>query len=153
MTRSRRREPFRRLEDGRIALDLPPGVREFMVAAAQGLRESGASPGSPGFEGLFGTIDESAVVDDPAYVLTRQLEVDEVVSVVSASAQSEVIELAEAEAWLKLLGMTLARRAAELGVRTEEDRRALSVRDEAVIRVVYALQVALIDVMDESGSL
>jgi hypothetical protein len=151
VTRSRRREPFRRLEDGRIALDLPYGVREFMVDAAERLRDTGASPGSLGFVGLFGRIDETADVDDPAYVLARQLSVDEVVSVVSASARKEVIEPQEAEAWLKLLGLTLSRRAAELGVRTEDDRAALGVRDEAVIRVVYALQAGLIDALDESG--
>lgn len=148
---SPRREPFRRLEDGRIALALPPGVREFMVAAVQQLRDTGASPGSPGFECLFGRIDESSSVDDPAYVLARQLAVDEVVSMVSASAEKTVIEPEEAEAWLKVLGMTLSRRSAELGIRTEEDRAALGARDEAVIRVVYALQVGLIDALDEPG--
>ncbi|HTX63860.1 MAG TPA: hypothetical protein VMD28_09485, partial [Acidimicrobiales bacterium] len=107
MTRSRGREPFRRLDGGRIALDLPPGVREFLVAAMEGLRETGTSPGSPGFAGVFGRIDESTDVDDPAYVLTRQLAVDGVVSVVSGSLQKAVIDRAEAEAWLKLLGMTL----------------------------------------------
>ncbi len=123
-----------------------------MVTAAHRLRETGAAPGSPAFEGLFGPIDESVAVDDPSYVLARQLAVDEVVSVVSASAEKEVIEPAEAEAWLKLLGMTLTRRAAELGVRTEHDRETVGVRDEAIIQVVYALQLGLIDVLDDVGS-
>jgi hypothetical protein len=140
------------LEDGRIALSLPPGAREFMVAAAGRLQDAGASPTSPGFEGVFGPIDESAVVDDPAYVLERQLAVDEVLSVVSSSVQKDVIEPEEAEAWLKLLGMTLSRRTAELGVRTEADRAALAAEDEAEIRVVYALQMSLIDAIDGSGA-
>lgn len=151
MTGGRRRKPFRRLEDGRIALDLPPGVREFMVAAAARLREVGATPDAPGFERLFGPIDEGAVVDDPAYVLSRQLAVDEVVATVSASVQREVIQPEEAEAWLKVLGMTLSRLAAELEICTEDDRAALGAGDEAVIRVVYALQVGLIDAVDEPG--
>jgi hypothetical protein len=120
-----------------------------MIAAVQRLRDTGASPGSPGFECLFGPIEESAAVDDPAYVLARQLAVDDVVSVVSASADKDVIDPEEAEAWLKVLGMTLSRRAAELGVRTEEDRAALGAEDEAVVRVVYALQVGLIEALDE----
>lgn len=142
------REPFRRLADGRIALDLPPGVREFMVAAAQRLRETAASPGSPGFDRLFGRIDESADVDDPAYVLTRQFEVDDVLTVVATSVNKTVIEPGEAEAWLKVLGMTLSRRSAELGIRTEEDRATLGLEDEAVLRVAYAIEVALIDALD-----
>ncbi len=148
MTRSRRQEPFRRLEDGRIAVSLPDGVRDFVSSAAEHLCETSASPGSPGFGGVFSPIDESSAVDDPAYVLARQLAVDEVVSVVSASVPKDVIEPAEAEAWLKLLGMTLSRRAAELGVRTEDDRAALGARDEAFLRLVYALQAGLIGAMD-----
>ncbi len=151
MTRSRPRELFRRLDDGRIALDLPRGVRELVVAAAEQVQETGASPGSRGFDGLFARIDESADVDDPAYVLSRQLAMDELVSVVSASARKQVIEPDEAEAWLKLLGMALSRRAAELGIRTMDDRPPLSAHDEALIHVIYALQVGLIDAIDEPG--
>lgn len=147
----RRRVPFQPLGDGLISLDLPPGVREFMMAAAQRLRDTGASPGSAGFERLFGRIDEAGEVDDPAYVLARQLAVDDVVSAVLASAEKKVIDADEAEAWLKVLGMTLSRRAAELGIRTEQDRATIGAEDEAVIRVAYTLQVALIDVLDELG--
>jgi hypothetical protein len=143
-----RRAPFRPLGDGRIALDLPPGVREFMVAAAQRLHDTGSALGSPGFARLFGVIDESADVDDPAYVLARQLAVDEMASVVAASAGKTVIDADEAEAWLKVLGMTLSRRSAELGIRTEEDRASLDSEDEAVLRVAYALQVGLMDALD-----
>ncbi len=149
MTRSRPRELFRRLEDGRIALDLPRGVREFVIAAAERVQETGSSPGTLGFDGLFGSIDQSADVDDPAYVLSRQLAVDELASVVSASARKQVIEPDEAEAWLKLLGMALSRRAAELGIRTTDDRPTMSAHDEAVVRVIYALQVGLIDAIDQ----
>ncbi|HVC13897.1 MAG TPA: hypothetical protein VND62_03465 [Acidimicrobiales bacterium] len=146
---ARRRAPFRRTADGRIGLDLPPGVREFMTAAAERLRDTGSTPGSPGFLRLFGRIDESAEVDDPAYVLGRQLAIDEVVAAVAASAQKPTIDTDEAEAWLKVLGMTLSRRSAELGVRTDEDREKLDDEDQAVIRVAYALQVALMDVLDD----
>lgn len=122
-----------------------------MAAAAERLRETGSSPGSPGFDVLFGRIDESAAIDDPAYVLERQLGVDEVVSVVSASVGKDVIDVREAEAWLKVLGMTLSLRAAELGLRTEADREALGIRDEAVMRAVHALQVGLLDAIDGPG--
>lgn len=151
MSKPPRRAPFTRLDGGRIALDLPPGVREFMAAAAERLRDIAASPGSPGFDRLFSRIDETADLDDPAYVFARQLAVDEIVSAVARSVQKEVIDTEEAEAWLKVLGMTLSRRAAELDVRTEQDRSALRAEDEAVIRVTYAVQVALIDVIDEPG--
>jgi hypothetical protein len=140
------------LENGRIALDLPPVVRELMIAVTGRLEEAGASPSSPGFASLFGRIDESAVVDDPAYVLERQLAVDEVLSVVASSVRKDVIEREEAEAWLKVLGMTLSRRAAELGLRTEADRASLPAKEEAEIRVVYALQVSLIDAIDGPGT-
>ena len=123
-----------------------------MIAVTRRLEEDGASPRSPGFESLFGRIDESAVVDDPAYVLERQLAVDDVLSLVAASASKDVIEPEEAEAWLKVLGMTLSRRAAELGVRTEADRASLPAKEEAAIRVVYALQVSLIDAIDGPGT-
>lgn len=119
-----------------------------MLAAAERLRETGVLPGSPAFERLFGRIDESADVDDPAYVLTRQFAVDEAVTAVVKSAQKSVIDAQEAEAWLKVLGMTLSRRSAELGLRTEQDRAKLDAEDEAVIRVAYALQVGLIDALD-----
>jgi len=147
----RRHAAFRRLEDGRIAVRLPAAVRSFLAAAAERLREVGASPGSPGFARLFGRIDETADADDPAYVLARQLAVDEVVAAVAASAEKSVIDPEEAEAWLAVLGMTLSRRAEELGLRTEEDRARIAREDEAVIRVVYALQAGLIDVLDGSG--
>ncbi len=123
-----------------------------MIAVAGRLEEAGASPSSPGFACLFGRIDESAVVDDPAYVLERQLAVDEVLSVVASSARKDVIEREEAEAWLKVLGMTLSRRAAELGLRTEADRASLPAKEEAEISVVYALQVSLIDAIDGPGT-
>ena len=146
---NRRRLAFRRLDDGRIALRLPAEVRSFMAAAAAQLRDVGASPGSPGFARLFGRIDETADADDPAYVLARQLAVDEVVAAVAASAWKSVVDPEEAEAWLAVLGMTLSRRAEELGIRTEEDRAGLAAEDEAVIRVVYALQAGLMDALDE----
>lgn len=120
-----------------------------MLAAAQRLRDTGESPGTPGFDRLYGHIDETAEVDDPAYVLGRQLAMDDVVSVVLASAEKSVIDPDEGEAWLKVLGMTLSRRAAELDIRTEDDRARVGAEDEAVIRVAYTLQVALIDVLDE----
>lgn len=149
MSPPRRRPPFRRLDDGRIGLDLPPGVREFMTAAAERIRDTGTAPGTPGYDRLFSRIDESAEVDDPAYVVARQIAVDELASVVLASAQKPVIGPDEAEAWLKVLGMTLSRRSAELGIRTEEDRATIGDQDEAVLRVAYALQIGLMDVLDD----
>ncbi len=145
----RRRVGFQRLDDGRIAVRLPAAVRSFVAAAAERLRDVGTAPGSPGFARLFGRIDETADADDPAYVLARQLAVDEAVAAVAASTEKPVIDLEEAEAWLAVLGMTLSRRMEELGVRTEADRAGIAREDEAVIRVVYALQAGLIDALDE----
>lgn len=120
-----------------------------MVAAAERLRDTGSSPGTAGYGRLFGRIDESAEVDDPAYVVERQIAVDELATRVLDSAESSVLDSDEAEAWLKVLGLTLSRRAAELGILTEEDRERLDEQESAVIRVAYALQVGLIDALDE----
>lgn len=59
-----------------------------------------------------------------------------------------VLSDAEAESWLEALGLVLAARTAELGLRTEEDRRAVSRRDEAFLGVVYAVQLGLIHALD-----
>ncbi len=119
-----------------------------MIAAAERLRDTGSSPGTAGYGRLFGRIDESAEVDDPAYVVARQIAVDELATSVLESTQESVIDSEVAEAWLKVLGLTLSRRAAELGVLTEEDRERLDEQDLAVVRVAYALQVGLIDALD-----
>jgi hypothetical protein len=148
MTKRRRGVPFRPLGDGRIELDLPPGVRDYMVAAAERLRETVEAPGTVAFERLFGRIDESAEIDDPAYVVARQLAIDQVVQQVVASAHKPVIDADDAEAWLKVLGMTLSRECAEHGIRSEDDRASLDAPDEAVIRVAYALQLGLIEALD-----
>jgi hypothetical protein len=140
--------PFRRAGAGLIEVDLPPWLVDFMVTATDRIRGSLEQPGTPAFGRLNSPIEEAADVDDPLVVLSRQTMLDEVVSAVSASVRSRLITDADAEAWLKLLGLALAARAAELGVRSEEHREALSSDDEGFFGVAHTLQLLLIEVLD-----
>jgi hypothetical protein len=145
---TRRRAPFRKAPDGNIEVHLPSAVTDLVADAAAAITRAGDQPASAAFRRLFAHIDDSESDDDPAFVLARQLMVDDVVSTVVASARKQVITQDEAEAWLKVLGMTLARHAAELGLRTEEDRAALRRRDQALLTVLQAVQLGLIDALE-----
>lgn len=97
---------------------------------------------------LLAPLDESASADDPLVTLTRQHALDEVFDTVESSASRHTLSDAEAESWLEALGLVLAARTAQLGLRTEEDRRRLSRRDEAFLQVVYAVQLGLMEALD-----
>lgn len=147
-TVSSRRAPFVRVGAGRIEARLPGSVVEFLGVAAERLRRVGEEPGTAAYARLFGQVDEEHVADDPAIVLSRQLMIDDVAGSVTASRGKRVISDDEAEAWLGLLGMTVAMRAAELGVHSEEARDALGDDDRAFIAVLQHLQLGLIDALD-----
>lgn len=148
MKRPRRGSPVRRVGPDAIALDLPRWVVPLVADAADRVRRTAQRPGAPGFERLFGRIDESAAVDDPLSVLARQTMFDDVATAVAESLGQTVLSDAQAEAWLQVLSLSLAERAAELGVRDEEDRAALSPAEQRRLDVVYALQLTLIEALD-----
>ncbi len=147
MRRRRHEPPIRRTSSG-IEVALPHWVTSLVTAAVRQLRREVDAPGSVAAQRLLAPLDESASDDDPIVTLMRQHALDEVFDVVEASAQRTVLTDAEAEAWLEATGLVLAARTAQLGVRTEEDRRAVSRRDEAFLQVVYAVQLGLIEALD-----
>lgn len=144
----RRRPVFRREAPGVIEVNLPPAASDFLADAAERLHATFEVPGSLGFARLFARVDESAAEEDPAITLSRQMLLDSVVSTVIGSTRKRLISDEEAEAWLKVLGMTLARRAAELHVTTDEARASLSKEEGAMIGLVQALQLSLMAVLD-----
>ena len=144
----RRRPVFRREAAGVIEVNLPPAVSDVLVRAAEQLQATVEVPRSPGFARLFARVDESTADEDPAITLSRQMLLDRVASTVIGSAGKRMITDDEADAWLKVLGMTLARHAAELHVTTDADRASLSKEDGAMIDLIQALQVSLMIVLD-----
>lgn len=143
-----RRPPFIRAGVDRVVVQLPESVVEFLRVAAERLRRVEEEPGTIAFARLFGQVDAERAADDPAVVLSRQLMIDDVAGSVTASCDKPVISDVEAEAWLELLGMTVAMRAAELGVHSEEARDTLGEDDRAFIAVLQHLQLCLIDALD-----
>lgn len=119
-----------------------------MVEAAERVRRAADQPGSVAFERLFSRVDEGTELDDPLVVLSRQSMIDEIATSVAESAHRRSISDEEAEGWLKVLGMDLAIRAADLGLRTEADREALGDDEEAALAVVHALQLLIVEALD-----
>lgn len=148
----RRRHIFRRVAPGVIEVNLSAEVLDVLVWAAEQLHATVALPGSLGFARLFARVDESAAIEDPAVTLSRQLMLEDIASIVTESAHKRLISDDEAEAWFKVLGMTLARRAAELHVTTDEARASLSDAQGAMIGLVQVLQLHLITVLDTGTS-
>lgn len=148
----RRTAPFVRREAGRIDVRLPSTVRKFLRVAAQRLGRVGEEPGTVAYSRLFGHVDEEHPIDDPAIVLSRQLMIDDIAASVAATVTAASISDDEAEAWLALLGMTIAMHAAELGVRSDEAREALAPADRAFIAALQHLQLCLIDALDSPAS-
>lgn len=129
-------------------MQLPRTVVEFLGAAAERIRRVGEEPATLAYGRLFGHVDEEHPTDDPAVVLTRQLMIDEIAASVAASAAKSSISDSEAEAWLELLGMTIAVHAAELGVHSDDARDALHPKERAFIAALQHLQLCLIDALD-----
>lgn len=146
MTR-RRTPPIRRTPAG-IELALPGWVTSLVASSVREVRAEVERPGSDAARRLLAPIDESARDDDPLVTLMRQHALDEVLGTLEQSTGHRVLSEAEAESWLEGLGLLLAARAAQLGVRTEADRRAVRRRDEAFLQVVYAVQLGLIEALD-----
>lgn len=148
MTR-RRTPPIRRTAAG-IEMALPGWVTSLVASSVHELRAEVERPGSDAARRLLAPIDESARDDDPLVTLMRQHALDEVLGAVEHSTGRPVLSEAEAESWLEALGLLLAARAAQLGVHTETDRRAVRRSDEAFLQLVYALQLGLIEALDAS---
>lgn|GEM_PF-3107524 len=148
MKRDREGAPVWRAAPGRIGVDLPRWVTELVATAAEGLRRTCEHPGTEAFNRLYSRVEETGETEDPIVMLTRQTMLDEVAGTVVASIGKPVISDEEAEAWLKVLGMLLASRAAELGVVTEEQRDALGTSETQFFDVVHALQLCLIEALD-----
>ena len=129
-------------------ISLPFWVTELLADAAARLQQVAEEPGTAAFDRLFSRVDTDADVEDPLIVLSRQTMLDEVVGVVGRSAHEARISEDEAEAWLKVLGMTLAARAAELGIRNDDVRDALGGADAQYIDIVHALQLCLLEALD-----
>lgn len=123
-------------------------VLDFLVDAARSLRQAAEQPGSAGFDRVYGASIDPDSPDDPSVTLSRQLMVDDLTAIVESSARKRRLSLEEAEAWLKVLGMTLASRVADLGVVTEADRAGLGRRDQGMIMLVHALQVELLAALE-----
>jgi hypothetical protein len=139
--------PIRRTAAG-IEVMLPTWVLSLVLDSVRRLRHQLETPGSPATGRLLSPLDETATADDPIVTLMRQHALDEVFDTVESSAQRGVLSDPEAEMWLEALGLVLAARTAELGIHTEVDRRGVGRRDEAFLRVVYAVQLGLIDALD-----
>lgn len=147
MRRGRPEPPIRRTAAG-IEVALPAWVTSLLVSSVREVRRDVEVPGSVAARRLLAPLDESATDDDPIVTLMRQHALDEVFDTVESSAERTLLTDAEAESWLEALGLVLAARMAQLGVRTEEDRRRVGRRDEAFLQVVYAVQVGLIEALD-----
>lgn len=127
---------------------MPGGVTSLVRSSLRQLRADMDAPGSMAAHRLLAPMDESADHDDPVLTLMRQHALDDVFETVERTAQQGLLSDAEAECWLEALGLLLAARAAQLGVRTEEDRRAVTRRDEGFLHVVYAIQLGLMEALD-----
>ena len=152
LTRARRARPVRRHGPGRIEVDLAPWVLDFLESSAQRIRDAPDDPGSVAFSRLFARVEESGGLDEPLVMLFRQEMLEEIASTVTRSCRKRLISDDEAEAWLKLLGMALSVRCAELGVRTEEDRSAIDAEDDQLIAAVHVLQMLLIEALESDGA-
>jgi hypothetical protein len=143
-----RRPAIRRLGTDAIEIDLPRSVIEILRDSAHELQHAMDQPDSPAVGRLLAQVDESAEHDDPVVTLSRQTAIDETIVTVLSSWHKRVLSDAEAESWLRLLGLVLSVRAAELGVHTEGERAAISRSDERFFQLVYVLQLALIEALD-----
>jgi hypothetical protein len=140
--------PIRRGGPGLIDLDLPEPLAGFVELVADRVRRSADQPGSPGFDRLYGEVEVGAARQDPLVMLRRQTTVDGLCAVVASSCRKPAISDEEGEAWMRVLGMASALRAAELGLSTDGDRDALTQHDEAYFGAIQALQLWLIEALD-----
>lgn len=127
---------------------MPDWVVTLLQSSMRRVRTELETPGSPAAMRLLSPMEESAAHDDPLVTLMRQHALDDVFDTVESTAGRRLLTDAEAETWLEALGLVLATTMARLGVRTETDRHGLRRRDEAIIQVVYAVQLGLIDALD-----
>lgn len=139
--------PIRRA-NGTIVVELPLRARRFVVDAAQLVRHCAEDPSSPAFGQLYRRLDESADVDDPLFNLERQTAIDDICATVVETAHAERLRDAQAEAWLRTLGMAVMLVAAGAGVRTEDDLDLLDRRRTELLDLLRSLQLLLARCLD-----
>lgn len=141
------RLPIRR-EGESIVVELPRRARRFVEERADGVRRSGDDPSAPAFTRLYGRLDESAEHDDPLVTLERQTVIDELCRTVTESARKERLSDAEADAWLRVLGMAVALEAATAGLATDDDVERLDPVRTRLLDLLRSLQVLLAQSLD-----
>lgn len=139
--------PIRR-QDDTIVVELPEWARRFVVDTAEAVQRSVEDPSSPGFERLYGRLDESAEVDDPLVILQRQTTIDEICGTVIGSAPKGGLSELEAEAWLRMLGMAVTIIAANAGIHTDDDLELLDPELAQLLDLLRSLQVLLARSLD-----
>ena len=139
--------PIRR-KNGTIVVELPRRARRFVVVTAEAVLQSADDPSSLGFGRLYRPIDGSAVFDDPLATLERQTAIDATCRAVIDSAQQKALSDAEAEAWLRMLGMAVAITAANAGVKTEDDLDRLDPKVSRFLDLLRSLQLLLVGGLD-----
>lgn len=142
-----RRLPIRREGDA-VVVELPARARRFLVDAADAVRRRADDPSSPGFGRLYGPLDESAETDDPLLRLERQSSVEGICGTVTESAHRRELSDAEAEAWLRMLGMAVAVVAADAGIQTEGDLERLDPDRSRLLDLLRSLQLLLARSLD-----
>lgn len=135
-----------------VEVDLPGWVGDFLAGAAERVRALAGEPGTPAFERVFSRVGPADEDDDPVATFERQAILEDLASSVAATATHRVLTDDDAEAWLKVLGILLAARAAELGLRTETDMESLGPADARFFDVVHALQAGLLLALASPGS-
>lgn len=145
------RPAFRRRGADAIEIDLPKVVAEIVRDSATELQRAMEQPGSVAAVRLLAPVDESAEHDDPVVTLSRQTAIDHTIETVLTSWHKRVLSDAEAESWLRLLGLVLSVRAAELDIQTEAQRESISRSDQRFFQLVYVLQLGLMEALDGHG--
>ena len=129
-------------------VELPRRVRRFVEESAEAVRRSVDDPSAPAFARLYGQLDESAVHGDPLVTLERQTVIDEVCRIVTESARKDRLSDAEADAWLRVLGMAVALVAATAGLATDDDVERLDPGRARHLDLLRSLQLLVAQSLD-----
>ncbi len=141
-----------RSADGTIEVDLPKSLRRFVAEAALAVRRTAEDPAAVGHGRIMRPLEETAEDDDPLVTLERQSSIEEICALVEATARNERLTDDEADAWMKVLSLTLAIRAGQLGLTGDDDPERLDASESEQIRFLQALLVLLVDALMEPGA-